>query len=249
MGRQKGIVVLSGTIDGINFYVSKGKALIRKAGGGFTSEGFKSNPRMERTRNNSSEFGKASQAKKMFRMGLDSFLSTYHDGTLHGRLMRLFHKIKVLDLDSEEGQRQVGIGMATPMGQLLLCQFCISERQVAGTLLANCHFDSLSATYEVSGFDAGRVVFPESAVVMELLFGVLVLDFEAMAFELFLAPPLFVDSGFLDTSFRLSPAEAPTGTGIRVAVAGVRFHQVVGGVRYPLKALELQGISIVGVTG
>ena len=83
--------------------------------------------------------------------------------------------------------------------------------------------------------------------VMELRFGVLVLDFEAMAFVLFLASPLFVVSGFLDTSFRLSPAEAPTGTGIRVAVAGVRFHQVVGGVRYPLNALELQGISIVGV--
>ena len=249
MGKQKGVVVLSGTIDGVNFYVSKGKALMRKAGGGFTSESLKSNPKMERARENSSEFGMASRAKKLFRMGMDPFLYLYRDVSLHGRMVQLFQKIKNLDMDSERGKRKVSIGLTTPMGQLLLRQFSISERQVITTLLANSKFDATTDSYLVSDFDASRIIFPEGATALEVLFGVLVFDFDALDYELFMAPSVVIDSGFLASSFVLSPSTLPVGSGVKVAVACVRFHQVVGGIQYPLSALSHQGISIVGVSG
>ena len=75
MARQKGLIKLVGTIDGINFYVRKGTPVARKAGGGFTSERVKHSPALVRTRENSREFGHVSKFKKLFRMGLFPFLN------------------------------------------------------------------------------------------------------------------------------------------------------------------------------
>ena len=66
MATQKGIVSLVGTVGGVNFYFRKGKAVARKAGGGFSGKAIKTKASMMRVRENNSEFGHCSSVKKSF---------------------------------------------------------------------------------------------------------------------------------------------------------------------------------------
>ena len=52
MATQKGIISLTGTLGDINFYFRKGKAVARKAGGGFNGKAIKTKPSMVWIREN-----------------------------------------------------------------------------------------------------------------------------------------------------------------------------------------------------
>ena len=103
MAKVKGIIQMNGAIGNINFYIRKGVPLARKAGGGFTSDAIKTKESMLRVRENGSEFKGCMQSVQFFKMGLQPFLSTFKDGTLHQRLVSLFTKLKDLDFVAARG--------------------------------------------------------------------------------------------------------------------------------------------------
>jgi hypothetical protein len=244
MAKQKGTVKYDGTINGVNYYMRKGEALARSAGGGFSSEGNKKSPRIKE---NSSEFGMVSQAKKLFRLGLHPFLADLSDVTLHGRMMTLFQKIKVLDTVSERGQRLFQNGLATDEGRFLLMQFDITTQKASMMIPGTGEFDQVSQNYTLANIKPDAMRLPKGATGMQLCLGILQADFEARTWKFFSSPALSIDADFNATTHTLTPTALPTGNGVGIAVLQVRFYQEVNGKQFLLNDLGAQGLEFVGV--
>ncbi|MCB0465833.1 MAG: hypothetical protein KDC78_09215 [Aequorivita sp.] len=249
MARQVGIIPLTGTLKGINFYVREGAPLARKGGGGFNSDAIKNKPKMVRVRENASEFGHCSSVKKHFRLSLRPFLCIRKDGKLHGRMMQLFMKLKNMDRINDRGQRRVGPGMDTEAGKQLLRNFVFTpDCDVFGIMGAAGNYDFVTGTYSVSNFDVKHVWFPKGATHLALTLGLLHFNFETMEQELKLSAPLYLDKEFTGTSISLSVG-TPSVSGVAVAVLGMKFYEEVNGVYYIFRSAKAVGVEVLGVWG
>ncbi len=243
MAKQIGIIKVKGTIGELNFYDSKFGPLVRKAGGGFNSKAIKTKPSMIRVRENSSEFGRVSKVKQMFRIALHPFLNTCKDTTRHGRMIRVLQEIKTLDAISERGKRDVAIGLTTPMGMKLWKDFDLTERSP---------FDLMPCTYQVegetyaltlSGLGLSSVVFPKGATLLEVSYGVLEIDFTTLTFLLHNSTSVFFAKDSSTTEVTLPLLSSNFAGGMLFPVLGVRFYQVVGGTNYLFKEAIWQGVK------
>lgn len=93
--------------------------------GGFNYENNKNNPRIYK---NNDELTLCSVFVKEFKIGLHPILKYYKDGKLHQRLMSLFMTIKAVDAKSAPGSLNVGEGLRTLKGKLLLRQFAFNPK-------------------------------------------------------------------------------------------------------------------------
>jgi hypothetical protein len=247
MATQKGIISLTGTLGDFNFYYRKGKAVARKAGGGFNGKAIKTKPSMVRVRENNSEFGHCSRVKKEFRIALFPFLKYYKEGTLHGRMMQLFQGIKDCDNSSERGKRQVGKGIFTPEGSKLFKEFRFTPNcTIAVVVPMQASYDAVSCVYNVVDFDISKVRFPKSASYMELQLGVLGVDFEMGIYKMFMGSPLGFEKRAIVTDFTLAPTVLPEAGLHRFAFVGITFYQEINGVKYVLKEDANVGVKFVG---
>lgn len=246
MAKQKGIVQLTGTLNGLNFYFRKGVPVVRTAGGGFNGKAIKTKPEMVRVRDNASEFGRVSSAKKVFRLGLHPFLKDLADVSLHGRLMRLFQEVKRCDTVSERGQRRFEKGLATDEGKALLLSFVFTSQKASAFLPGTGVFDAALERYTLSAVQLKRLRLPKGASGMQLCLGVLVADFEqgTTAFFKSTAVQLHAQNA---ADFVVTPEPLPVGTGVRIAVLQVRYYQEVNGTIYLFQELSQQGLEVVGV--
>jgi hypothetical protein len=246
MATQKGIITLVGTIDGINFYIRKGKAVARKAGGGFNGKAIKNKPSMVRVRENNSEFGHCSRVKKEFRIALFPFLTHYKESTLHGRMMQLFQGIKDCDTSSVRGSRKVGLGIVTAAGSALFKEFQFTPHcTMSAVVPMQYSYDAVSCVYSVEDFDISQVRFPKSASYMELQLGVLGVDFELGVYKMFMGSPLGFEKSVYVTDFTLAPTVLPEVGLLRFAFLGVTFYQEINGVKYVLKEDGNVGLTLV----
>lgn len=245
MAKQIGIIALKGTINGVNYYSSKGKAFMRKSGGGFKSEAIKKDPNMVRVRETYAEFGNTSKVKKIFRTTLLPFFGNQKDETLHGRMMQLFLQIKDCDLTSERGKRQVGLGLLTAEGQQLLTSFEFTPHPL---VLSTGVYDASSFTYGVTALDPSDLRYRNGATHLELRLGVLVFDFEELQATLFSSVPLVLAKAMPPTHFSLAPTTTPSGAGIRITVLGYRYLQELNGRFYPLKDKMVYGLKVLEIT-
>jgi len=243
MAKLKGIVPLTGTLDGINFYVFNGKIVARRAGGGFTAASIKKSPNMVRVRENGNEFGHCSQVKKVFKDSLLPFLGMQKDSSLHSRMMQLFLRIKDCDMLSERGLRRVDRGLGETEGKLLLGDF---EFTPFTALFLKGVYDHNSFTYPTTGFDVQQLAYPNGATHFELGLGIVVFDFEAMQAVLFKGGPVLIAKGTSLTDLNLVAA-TPTGNGMQIAVLHYRYLQEVNGSLYPLKDKTCYGVRVLDV--
>lgn len=249
MAKQEGIVQIVGTLGGINFYKRKGVAIARKAGGGFTREAIKNKPSMQRVRENSNEFGRCSKVKKEFRLGLLPFLIAVKDGDLHGRMMRLFQQIKVLDTVNARGNRTVAQGMTTAMGRKLLKDFDFTPQcSLLQMLPGNAQFDWDTFRYVVTDFTIQDIVFPKGTTHVGLQMGLLCFDFDTLESTLYQSDDFIMNKNFTENTFTLELNELPTAAGVKIAVLGLQFYQEVEGELYPFNTQQAIGVSILGVT-
>jgi hypothetical protein len=245
MAKQKGIIPLTGTIGGINFYYLNGKPVARKAGGGFNGKAIKTKASMQRVRENGSEFGHCSAVNKVFRMALRPFYQGFKFTYFHSRLMTLFTRLKDLDAVHERGKRVVFEGVRTTEGIALLKQFHYTpDCDVRGVLPFD--FDIDNGTYEltISHFDIEKVGFISGATHIALNYGVLDFNFETLTYALHLAAPLVVDKAFANSTVRLTPESLPASVGSLLCVLGVRFYQEVDGTLYVLSAKDGVGFVV-----
>lgn len=247
MATQKGILPIVGTLGGVNFYYRKGKAVARKAGGGFNGKAIKTKPSMVRVRENNSEFGNCSKVKKEFRLALSPFLTYYKDGTLHGRMMQLFQKIKQFDSGSVRGARRVGNGILTAEGLELFKHFSFTPKcNLHQVVQMNFSYDAHLCAYTVVNFDISLVKFPSNATHLKLEFGVLGVDFDASIYKMFMAAPLVFEKGIEVDGFTMTPTILPDAGLHRFAFVGICFYQELNGVKYVLREDGNVGVVVVG---
>lgn len=92
MGRQTGLIKVSGNIGGVSFYRSNGEDLARVANGP-SKEKIQNGDNFARTRENNSEFGGSATAAKALRLAFASGIVTMADNKLVSRLTAFFKDI------------------------------------------------------------------------------------------------------------------------------------------------------------
>ncbi len=233
MAKVKSLFELNGTLGGLNFYSRKGIPIARTAGGGFNGEAIRTLPSMVRVRENGSEFKGCMQTVRYFKQGLNPFLCTFKDGTLHQNLVSLFTKIKDLDAVAARGERTVHGGMQTAAGQQLLGNYLLtSGLRLDGLLHQRVVFDWATG-FSVPDFDGRLVSFPSGASHVALRVGWLTFDFDGYAFSFGSSAVVTVAAADKGTVAIPAPILEPV-TGVRVGIVLARFVQEVNSVFYPL---------------
>lgn len=92
MPKQKGIIQLKGTLDGICYYQLNGKYISRKAVGP-SKERINNDPAFKNVKSNNQEFGAASMLSKAIRTGLAANAVNFKDTYMASRLSGLCRKI------------------------------------------------------------------------------------------------------------------------------------------------------------
>lgn len=247
MARQVGSIRLKGTIDGVNYYQHKDAGdLARRAGGGFSS-GVSKQGKNSRPKENASEFGHCSRVKMRFRIALAPFLSVRKDGRLHGRLMQTLMKLKVLDRVNARGERRVGRGLESPLGRQLMGSFVFTPQcSVIDVLGAVVTFDFASRTLTVTNLDIRNVSFPSGATHMALTLGLLRFDFDTFKYQLKSSVPFYIDKNFDETTFEMQ-VDMPEGSGMLMAVLGMKVYQKVEETYYLFRSASSVGVENLGL--
>ncbi len=234
-----------GTYNGINYYMRNGKQCQRKAGGGFTSESIKNNPKMQGVRDSNQELALCSKFNKNFKEALFPFINDLGDGTLHSRLMKLFMQIKMLD-ESPVGKRTVGNGLCCDMGRKLLREFKFTKgpgtRDILGPI---ADLDIKTGILKAVAFDPKRLKFPKGTTHFLLQYGVLEYNLRANDFRFFVGDEVMVAADDVARELTLTCAQSPV-VGRKVfGVVKVQFYQKLPDRFYKSFAKGAVGIGVV----
>jgi hypothetical protein len=113
MGRQTGLIRVSGNMGGVSFYKSAGQDLARVANGP-SKDKIQNDDNFVRTRENNSEFGGSATAGKSFRLALATSIPTMGDNRITSRLTALFKDICNRSL-GVRGQRPITVSANRPL--------------------------------------------------------------------------------------------------------------------------------------
>lgn len=250
MARQKSIFKIEGTLGDVTFYKSKDGYLVREKGG-ITSERFRNDPNFQRTRENSSEFGRAGKAGKTLRNSLRSLLKEVADYRMTSRLTQQMMRVIQLDSTSTRGQRNVIDGETE-----LLEGFDFNQN----AKLSSCFFAPYTATIDRASGEAGLsieafipekvIAAPTGATHFKIVGSATAVDFEAET---------FISS---EQSTAILPWNSTETAGIHLDntlsaglsqplfyVFGINFYQEVNGAMYPLMNGAYNALQIVKVLG
>ena len=214
--------------------------------GGFTYENNKKNPRIYK---NSDEFGLCSLFVKEFRIALRPLLKYKKVEMLHQRLMQLCSKIKLLDSTSEKGSRNIGQGLKTLKGKLLLREFVFTPKAGIRQHFGNTEIDAADFTLIWSDFDPSSARFPKGATDFELLYLVLAYDPDVNLFTTYGAVPIRRSKqGKSEELVMKLEREVKKKEGMHyIPVVGLRFLEILGEEEYECLGQDGVGIEILGV--
>ena len=235
-----------GTYNGINYYIQNGKQRQRKAGGGFTSESIKNNPKMQGIRDGNTELALCSKFNKEFKLAMFPFLNKLEDGTLHQRLMKLFMAIKNLD-GASKGLRTVGGGLSCDMGRKLLSQFKFTNYPTTTDIIGPVYdFNPTTGVLNADAFDPTRLKFPKGSTHFFINYGVLEYDLKSKVFKFTLnKETLIIEKNAEARALVLEVPEPPNKENLVFGVVKVQFYQHENCQFYKSHAKGSVGIGVV----
>lgn len=250
MARQVGLLKVVGTLGDISFYKSFYGFLARTKTG-VDRKTVLNDPRFRRTRENASEFGRATKAGKLLRDAIRPLLKNAKDSMTVQRLTQKMMKVIQADSINHRGMRKVTDG---DLGSLKGFDFNINAK-LGNTLQISYQtvINPVSgiALLTLKSFNPKTdILIPKGTTHFKILFGAAALDFEAIKF-------LFSqnDSGilsysdnveFIDTiSINLSPnLSFPT-----ILLLGIEFYQEINEAYYGLENGTFNALGIIEVVG
>ncbi|WP_130736529.1 hypothetical protein [Flavobacterium sp. J27] len=243
MAKGKGIVQLTGTIQGLTFYLLDGKQVVRTAGGGFNGEAIKTKASMVRVRENSSEFKKCMQAVASFKQMLQPYLQLLKDGKLHQRLVRVFTQLKAFDITSERGQRTFANGLTTAIGRDLLCGYVLTQDGSLQNMLQQAYtFDGQNGL-QVPHFNTSSLFMGTVASQMEIVLRYVLVDANG-DFSFIQSEKVAIDRSFSgDVALAVPPL---TDYHSCIVVAIGRLFQEVNGSFYPISKGVMEVVEVMG---
>jgi hypothetical protein len=181
MAKQKGVIPLPGIPDSISFYESEGEYRARGKTGP-SRKTVLTSTRFARTRENATEFRRATRATKLVRLCLHHLVKTLRlaDSQATGRLIALCLKIVQSDPVSDRGQRMISNGELE-----MLEDFAFHKEHLLSNIFPVGPVSSINSTAgrlktEIRSFDPQqRVHAPAGATHFQVVSIAGAIDFEA----------------------------------------------------------------------
>ena len=246
MAQLKGLIKLTGQLDGLSFYEMNGKIIVRKTGG-FDGKKIKEDANYSRVRENSIEFAQSARAGKYFRSSIALYLKRIKVPYVHNRIVSLFQEITKFDTVASRGNRKVFGGLITSSGIAALQDFEFDKTVSFSSIFpfdyrVNFEDEALSIT----NFNALQIKKPKGATTINLEFITVGLDFDLQhSFVSNASPVLSLDLKAFDSkSLLLETSALETVSPIVFGFLFISFSQVVNGAS---TALNHSYLKIVGV--
>lgn len=248
MAKQKSFLKVTGTLEGLTFYKSVDGYLVRTKGGVSRSR-ILNDAAFIRTRENIAEFGSTANSVKLFRTTIGALLNKAKDPRLGSRLMSVMSKVRQLDAVSVRGARNVGQGLLTFSGKLLLKGFDFNNRAAFQTVFrAPYSLDPATGVVTIPDFvPLEQLEKPEGATHVSFKSAFIDLDFITGIHDTQYSPSetLSIDTNI--TSLSLTPSSVPAGSGTKLYLILISFFQEVNGVQYPLRNGEFNVLHLLDV--
>ena len=248
MARQKGILKVEGTLDGLTFYKTQDGHLV-KTKSGVSGDRIASDPTFVRTRENGAEFGSAASAGKMLRDILRALMLTASDGRVTSRLTRLMTDIKNYDTTSVRGQRNVGVGIADPIALALLKGFNFNINAILSSVFfAPYVVDIATGKIDFAALTPiNDVNFPSGATHISLQGAFANVDFISGTSDITFSNEVNLPIDGVTAPQTLTPTGVPSGTGTQLYLLEIKFFQQVNAIQYSLKNGAYNSLAIVEV--
>src|SRR5690606_32374037 len=105
MAKQESLVKIRGKVGDLSFTKHRSRGYEVRMKGGIDRARIMSDPNFERTRENMSEFGSATQMAKLIRLQLNNLTRGLADKSFRNRLTSVVHRIQKADTDNARGER------------------------------------------------------------------------------------------------------------------------------------------------
>ena len=235
MAKLSSLLKIEGTLDGMTFYKGKDGYLVRTKGG-ISKSRIQNDPAFIRTRENGTEFGHVAKSGKTLRQALTPLLADVKDGRLVSRLTKTLSLVKNADTTSTRGNRNVGIGIATPEGQNAIKAFDFNQNaQLDSILLTDLTLDTATGGVLISNLNPlQQINAPSGATHVSFTAAVLNLDFQTGEKELVMSTEINNPLKSTVVDINPIPASVPTGTGQTYFLLKLAFYQEINSMQYAL---------------
>lgn len=239
----------SGTLDGFtNVQPKHSKSYVRRKGG-LSKERIKTDPKLNRIRENNKEFGMMAAASKAIRDPFREVRQSVRVQYLTPRLTHYLTKIKDLDTTSTRGYRSVNVGLESEAGKNILLGFNFNAKKRL--------FSVLQKDFDLDT-DTGSISIPSLMPYLHLLGGMgantvelksywAKIDFETGQSKLSKSNAVRLSVKSKPVDLLLTHDQAPQGDGISVFVLSIVFYQTVNNVDYMLQDGSYNVADIVAV--
>ena len=234
MAYQIGDLKLKGQLGDLTFY-KQGDTYLAKRKGGISSKRMATDPTLERSRENSTEFGRASAEAKRIRLALRNVLPLFHDATMQTRLNK-----RILQLIKGDGTRDRGKRQLTTENLPLLVGFSFNGRSAWKDVYyapVQRHFSENTGKLVVTlpeHWAAATLLSPKEATGVRFTVAAIAVDTANGVFDSYHEhSPILPVSGLLHQQrFEL---DAGTIRRAVILVVGVAFFKEVGGYQVPIE--------------
>ena len=236
MAKQKSILKVEGTLDGLTFYKSIDGYLVRTKGG-VSKNKIMNDPAFIRTRENIAEFGKTAQSGKLIRTSIGTMLNRAKDARMSSRMLGILSKVRQLDSNSARGARSVNEGISTPNGKQLLKGFDFNNRAALQAVFrAPFNLNTSTGVVTIADFvPLDQLQVPEGATHASFRSAFINLDFQTGMFDTQYSPVVNIALNMNITTITLTPLAIPLGSGTKFYLLLIEFFQEVNGIQYSLQ--------------
>ncbi|MBP0904509.1 hypothetical protein ACFSKN_11460 [Mariniflexile gromovii] len=248
MAKLNSIIKIEGTLDNLTFYKGKEGYLV-KTKSSVSAKRIKNDPAYARTRENGAEFGHAATSGKQLRRSILDLLTDAKDDLVTSRLTQTMTKVKDADTTSPRGQRQVAIGLATPLGKLALNGFNFNSNAIlSSVLLSDFTLNTTTGAISMAEFiPSQNLNAPQGSTHVSLIAGFLDIDFSTDIKDLQVSPTVNLPIDNTNTPVTLTPSGIPSGTGSKMYFLKVAFYQEVNGLQYALNNGTFNALKLVDI--
>lgn len=248
MGRQEGVIQLTGGVGNLSFYKSQDGYLVRKKSG-VSRERIMSDRAYTRTRENIAEFGRGAKATKLLRRAFGPLIRTAADNRVTSRLTSTIMKIIKSDAINARGERSVAHGDITLLEGFQFNKNAGLAKTFGAPFTATIDRAGGKMKVTVAAFNPAELISaPQGATHFRLKSVGASIDFKTNGFSTGESESAYFPvGGEQQPSFTLSHTVTPGPSSSLLLVLGIEFAEFVNGVQYPLKDAVGNAMAVVKV--
>jgi len=249
MAKQKSLLKIEGTLDGMTFYRdSEGKYLVKKKSE-ISKSRIENDPAFIRTRENGQEFGHVATSGKIFRRAISGLTFDVRDKTMTYRLSQTLSQVKNKDATSVRGERKVAVGLATPEGKEEFKFFDFNQRAKLNSVLKTDYtLDTATPEIIIQGLvPVQNLGIPQGATHVEISAAHMMFDFETEETRLEISNVETLPIDNTSTDVALTFAQTLSGTGNEYYFLKIAWHQMLNGETYPLNNGVFNALQLIEI--